>query len=150
VSLIKCKGKKEEDLAEAAEAFLLPFRLSPGCAPAEITVGAPDTNTTDSSDRAAAMATNPEGGAETEVLPAPEQQQTADRGDVAGAYGGVISATGARLMAGEASAAVWTVGSALFLALSCTGTLAPGHPPACCSMCEPCSAGLLRCRADAA
>ena len=89
VSLVAIKGCREDELCEAAEAFLLPFRLSPNCAPERLTVGTGAGWTAQREMPAA--------------LPGPEQQQTAAEGEVKGAYGGVVAATGARLVRGECS-----------------------------------------------
>lgn len=94
--LIRVRGKREEHLQEAAEAFLLPFRLSPACAPEAITVGT-----------AAGRHHRPPGAGRlgslsgAELLPEKGRQQTAEAGEVQGAYGGVVAATGARLVAGK-------------------------------------------------
>ncbi|KAL4458252.1 hypothetical protein ABPG75_013117 [Micractinium tetrahymenae] len=95
VSLIKVRGEREEALREAAEAFLLPFRLSTACAPQAIAVGP-----------AGGRHHRPAGAGRlgslsgAELLPEKERQQTAGMGEVQGAYGGVVAATGACLLAG--------------------------------------------------
>ncbi|KAL4422084.1 hypothetical protein ABPG77_001552 [Micractinium sp. CCAP 211/92] len=89
VSLVRVRGEREEHLREAAEAFLLPFRLSPACSPPAVVMGA-----------AAARHQRLDSPSSAELLPEKGQQQTAEMGEVQGASGGVAAATGARLVAG--------------------------------------------------
>ncbi|KAI7842057.1 hypothetical protein COHA_004255 [Chlorella ohadii] len=89
-TLVKVKGEREEAVAEAAEAFLLPFRVSPNCAPEELTVGPAE-----GSAAAAAVSEDVQ-----PLLPEPWQQASAADGEMKGAYGGVVEATGARLLSG--------------------------------------------------
>ncbi|PRW45406.1 sulfite mitochondrial [Chlorella sorokiniana] len=89
-TLVKIKGGREEAVAEAAEAFLLPFRLSPNCTPEELTVGSAE-----GSAAAAAVSEDVQ-----PLLPEAPQQASAADGEMKGAYGGVVEATGARLLSG--------------------------------------------------
>lgn len=89
-TLVKIKGGREETVAEAAEAFLLPFRLSPNCTPEELTVGSAEGD--------AAAATVSEDA--QPLQPEAWQQSNAEHGEMKGACGGVVEATGARLLAG--------------------------------------------------
>lgn len=89
-TLVKIKGGREEAVAEAAEAFLLPFRVSPNCTPEEVTVGSAEGG-------AAAAAVSED---VQPLLPEPWQQASVADGEMKGAYGGVVEATGARLLAG--------------------------------------------------
>ncbi len=110
-TLVKIKGGREEAVAEAAEAFLLPFRVSPNCTPEELTVG--------SAEGSAAAAVVSEDV--QPLLPEPWQQASAADGEMKGAYGGVVEATGARLLSGgwrgvrwrAAGLVRWEAGSAL-------------------------------------
>lgn len=111
VSLVKVKGSREDQASEAAEAFLLPLRVSPACAPAVITVDVGPTAATGRPPAAAAASLAPAGalsstgeeaeGMEQALLPEKDRQQSAAMGEVKGGYGGVVAATGARLVAGE-------------------------------------------------
>lgn len=89
-TLVKIKGGREEAVAEAAEAFLLPFRVSPNNTLVEVTVASAEGG-------AAAAAVSQD---VQPLLPAPWQQASAADGEMKGAYGGVVEATGARLLAG--------------------------------------------------